>query len=234
MSGSDVRGDGDLLETLKEVAVALKRSDVRFALGGGYAAYARGGPSSEHDVDFVLRERDVSAALTACSEAGLEPVRAPEDWLVKVYHGGRQVDLIFRMNGRPVTDDVLDRADEMEVQSVLMPVLDASDLVVGKLLAFDAHNCDFGGALGTVRALREQVGWPDVRRRVAESPYAVAFLVLAELLEIVPPVGKEETTWPVRSVPGTNTEDQSGQGDRERQSGQEGWEVAPSPISAAG
>jgi hypothetical protein len=218
MSGSGGRsGDalsGDLLETLKEVAVALKRSGVRFALGGGYATYARGGPSSEHDVDFVLRERDVSAALTACAEAGLEPVRAPEDWLVKVFHGSRQVDLIFRMNGCPVSDEVLDRADEMEVQSILMPVLDASDLIVGKLLAFDAHSCDFGNALATVRALREQVHWPTVRARVAESPYAVGFLVLAELLDIVPPVTEEETTWPMRRAPVTAP--------------------ASSPISAAG
>jgi Nucleotidyl transferase of unknown function (DUF2204) len=205
MSGSGSQGDdavsGDLLETLKEVAVALKRSGVRFALGGGYAAYARGGPSSEHDVDFVLRERDVSAALTACAETGLEPVRVPGDWLVKVFHGGRQVDLIFRMNGHPVSDEVLDRAVEMEVQSVLMPVLDASDLIVGKLLAFDAHNCDFGNALATVRALREQVRWPAVRARVAESPYAVAFLVLAGPLHIVPPASEEETTWPIRRAP---------------------------------
>lgn len=222
MSGSGRTGgggDGDLLETLKEVAVALKQADIRFALGGGYATYARGGPSSEHDVDFMLRERDVSAALTACAEAGLEPRRAPEDWLVKVFHGQRQVDLIFRMNGRPVTDEVLDRADEMEVQSVLMPVLDASDLIVGKLLAFDAHNCDFGNALATVRALREQVDWPAVRARVAESPYAVGFLVLAELLEIVPPVTEEETTWPIRQVQAVPAA---------------GPAAGPSPISAAG
>jgi Nucleotidyl transferase of unknown function (DUF2204) len=220
MSGSGSREDGDLLETLKEVAVALKRAGVRFALGGGYATYARGGPSSEHDVDFVLRERDVSAALTACAEAGLEPVRAPEDWLVKVFHGARQVDLIFRMNGCPVSDEVLDRADEMEVQSILMPVLDASDLIVGKLLAFDAHNCDFGNALATVRALREQVHWPVVRARAAESPYAVGFLVLAELLGIVPPPSEEETTWPMRRAPAAPQAPASA--------------AEPSPISAAG
>src|SRR5215211_7609680 len=106
------------------------------------------------------------------------------------------------MNGRPVTEDVLDRADEMEVASVQMPVLDATDLIVGKLLSFDAHNCNFGNALSTVRALREQVDWPAVRARVADSPYAVGFLVLAELLEIVPPPGKEESSWPIRCDPG--------------------------------
>ena len=39
-------------EVLKSVATTLKAATVPFALTGGYAIWARGGPESERDVDF--------------------------------------------------------------------------------------------------------------------------------------------------------------------------------------
>ena len=50
-----------LREALKRVAVALKESGAPFALAGGYAAWARGGPEPEHDVDFAIAEADAAA-----------------------------------------------------------------------------------------------------------------------------------------------------------------------------
>ena len=96
--------DKDLITTLKRVAAVLKQAGIPFALAGGFAAYARGGTSSDHDVDFLLREQDVDKALHALSEVGFRTVRPPEDWLVKVYDDDRMVDLIFRPVDRPVTD----------------------------------------------------------------------------------------------------------------------------------
>jgi Uncharacterised nucleotidyltransferase len=179
--------DDGLLETLKRVAVALKETGIPFALGGGFAAYARGGPASEHDVDFMIRPDDVAAAEGAVTQAGLRAVDAPEDWLVKVYDEDRMVDLIMRMAGRPVDDAILGRAEEMEVGSVRMPVLDATDLLVGKLLSLGPHACDLARPLATARALREQVDWSAVRTRTAASAYASAFLHLVTLLAVIPP-----------------------------------------------
>ena len=186
MSGTTYAEAGPLIETLKRVAAALKKAKIPFALGGGYAVYARGGHESLHDVDFMLLQEDVEEALSALTDAGLRPVRPPEDWLVKAYDDDRLVDLIFRPVNRPVTREQLARAEELGVGSVQMPVLSATDLVVYKLLSFDEHNCDFATALPVVRALREQVDWPSVRADVAASPFAQAFLVLAEQLDLVP------------------------------------------------
>lgn len=177
-------GEPALLNTLKRVATGLKRAGVSFALGGGYAVYARGGPKSEHDVDFVLREDDVERALDVLAQEGLRPVRPPEDWLVKVYDRDRIVDLIYRLNGRPV-DEFLNKADAMEVGSVQMPVLSATALVTSRLRALTEHNCDFGAVLPMVRALREQVDWDEVRADTEESAYAQAFLVLGERLNLI-------------------------------------------------
>ncbi len=62
--------DADLLETVKKAAVELKRAELRFALCGGWAVYARGGPRSEHDADFALLERDVPRAIDALTAVG--------------------------------------------------------------------------------------------------------------------------------------------------------------------
>jgi hypothetical protein len=182
---ADAVADVELLETVKKAAVALKKAQVPFALCGGWAVYARGGPRSEHDADFALLERDVPAALDALVGAGFAgDTEAPEDWLAKVWDHGNLVDLIFRLSGEPVTTDILDRAETIEVGSVQMPVLAATDLVVTKLLTYRDHYADFGSSLPMVRALREQVAWPEVRDRTKQSPFAEAFLLLADRLGI--------------------------------------------------
>jgi len=175
--------DADLLETVKKAAVELKRAEIPFALCGGWAVYARGGPRSEHDADFALMEQDAPRAVDLLVAAGfVRDEEAPEDWLAKVWDRGNLVDLIFRLAGEPVTLDFFERVDHMEVGSVQMPVLAATDLVVTKLLTYRDHYCDFATSLPMVRALREQVDWPSVRRRTARSPYAEAFVFLADRL----------------------------------------------------
>lgn len=178
--------DEMLLEALKHAASALKNAGIPFALAGSYAVYAHGGASSDHDVDFLIKEQDVGGALDAMLDAGLKAERPPEDWLVKAYHRGTLVDLIFRPVDRPVDDDVLADTTSMKVAAVTMPVLSATTLMVHKLLTFNEHHCDFSRGLPLARSLRERIDWPRVRRDTKDSPYAAAFLRLGELLEIIP------------------------------------------------
>src|SRR3954452_21807713 len=100
---------------MKRVAVALKEADLPFALAGGYAAFARGGPESDHDVDFYLREEDVGRAQKALDKAGLRVEPPAEDWLVKVYSDDALVVRIFRPTAMPVTKDVVRRAVMIQV-----------------------------------------------------------------------------------------------------------------------
>jgi hypothetical protein len=185
----------NLREALKSVAVALKRSGFPFALIGGYAVWARGGPEPDHDVDFMVAADDAGEVAEALAEAGLCVVQPPEDWLFKVYTGApdqsesAMVDIIFRDAGHPATREVVQEADEFEVLSVQMPVLSATELMVHKLAALDEHWCDFGRLLPVARALREQVDWKRVRLESSENDFAVAFLFLAERLRIAPEDG---------------------------------------------
>ena len=174
-----------LLNALKRAAAVFRDAGVGYALAGGFAAYAHGAAVSTHDVDFVVRECDLQAALDALGAAGMTHLESPENWLEKAYDGEHVIDLIHTPSGRPVDAELLGRAEEMTVGAVLMPVLPATDLMVMRLLAFTETACDFSGFLHVGRALREQVDWRRVAAETAGSPYAYAFLALLGRLDVI-------------------------------------------------
>jgi hypothetical protein len=182
-------GRDGLREALKRTAVALKESGVPFALAGGYAAWARGGPEPEHDVDFVIAEDDAAVVADSLAKRDLRVVQPPEDWLFKVFTDDAMVDVVFRLSGSVVQRETLERADELEVLSVRMPVMSATDVVVGKLNAMDEHQCDLAPHLAVARSLREQVDWDRVRSETGDNPFAAALLLLLERLGIIAPDG---------------------------------------------
>ena len=179
-----------LQDALRMSAVALEEAGVPFALVGGYAAWARGAPEPDHDADFAIPEADVVRAQEALASAGLEVREPAEYWLFKAFHHGAMVDILFRMVGEPITREMLDRSDTMEVLAVRMPVLDATDIISAKMRVLGEHYCDFTRMIAMVRALREQVDWGRVRHETAGTPYGRAFLLLVHELGISP-VGPE-------------------------------------------
>jgi hypothetical protein len=177
----------NILETLKRVAAALRAADVPFALAGGLAAWARGGPPTEKDVDLLIRPQDAERAHEALAADGLRIETPPEGWLVKAYDGDILVDLIFEPTGLQVDDALLERCDVCSVHAVPMAVMRVDDLLASKLLALTEHHLDFGAVLEIARALREQIDWPQLRGRTMHSPFARAFFVLLEELGICEP-----------------------------------------------
>ncbi|MGW0248512.1 hypothetical protein ACWDYH_17950 [Nocardia goodfellowii] len=195
---------GPLLDTMKRVAGLLKAEELDFALAGSLAAYARGGWSEPHDVDFVVLESSLPALESTLRGAGLRVVRPPEDWLIKAFDDesgspGCMVDFLFRPAGIPVVGELIERAEPMLVESVMMPVLTATDLAVLKLLSLSEQHCDFGPLLRLSRPLREQIEWSTVRAATTHSPFARGFLALLEELNIaLLPADTEvvPTAWP--------------------------------------
>jgi Uncharacterised nucleotidyltransferase len=177
-------GQQSLREALKRVAVALKESEIPFALMGGYAVWARGGPEPDHDVDFLVADEDAAKAADLLADRGLRVEHPPEDWLFKVYTDDCVVDIIFRDSGEPAHREVVQDADEIEVLSVKMPVLSATVLMVQKMNAMDEHYCDLGAMLPVARAVREQVDWERVRRETAGNDFAVTLMFLLDRLHI--------------------------------------------------
>jgi hypothetical protein len=179
----------ELIEAMKAAAGILQASEIRFVLGGGLSAWARGGPRSEHDVDFLLKPEDADAALAAFDSAGWKTERPPEGWLYKTWHeNDALVDLIFHPASGPITDEIIDRAPVAEVMALRINVSSLEDVMTAKLMAMTEQEPDFGAVLEWARALREQIDWDVVRSRTEASPFAKAFFTLAEELGIVEPV----------------------------------------------
>lgn len=173
-----------LRDALKRAASAMGAAGPTFALAGSYALWVHGAPEPIHDVDLAVADDEIEAAAATLAEAGFEIERTPEDWLLKAHVDGVVVDVLHRLNGRPVTPELLSHSDEYEVLAIRMPVLRPTDLIVVKLQSLSEHYCDLATLLPTVRAVREQLDWPRIRRETADNPFAGAFLFLTDRLGI--------------------------------------------------
>lgn len=177
----------EIKRSLKRGAAALRDAGVPFVVGGGLASWARGGPESGHDVDFFVRPEDADNAWKALGEAGMRLERPPEGWLLKAYDDEVLIDVVFAPSGLEVTDELIDRAEEIEILAQRMKVLSLEDLMVTKLACLREHELDYDAHLEIARSLREKIDWDDVRRRAPDNPYVAAFFTLAEGLGLVPP-----------------------------------------------
>jgi Uncharacterised nucleotidyltransferase len=175
----------EIKEALKRAAAALHRAEVPFLLGGGMAVWVRGGPETEHDLDFFVKPEDAERALGALAGEGMRTEMPPENWLYKAWDGDVLIDLIFAPSGQNIDGGHFERAEELEVNAVRMPVASLEDVLSAKLIALGEHDADFEPVLEIARAVREQVDWAWVRARTAESPFAKAFFTLVEELGVV-------------------------------------------------
>ncbi|HSK48944.1 MAG TPA: nucleotidyltransferase [Solirubrobacterales bacterium] len=174
----------DLTEALKKAAAVLEAERVPYLLGGGLGCWARGGPPSGKDVDLMVKREDAERALAALAAAGLRTERPPEQWLFKAWDGETMIDLIFEPVGIRVTDELIERGEELNVDGMWVRTMALDDIMVTKLLALDERCADFSGVLQVARGLREQIDWEELRRRSSSSPFATAFFVLADGLGI--------------------------------------------------
>ena len=175
-----------LCETLKVSVAALRDAHLPFVLGGSLAAWARGGPEPQHDLDLMVKPEDAEAALRALAEVGMRPERPPEEWLFKAWHGEVMIDLIFRPSGLEMTDEVFARAETIPLLSVSTPVMALEDVLTTKLFALDEHSLDYTHLVSIARAVREQIDWASLRARTSSCIYAPAFFTLVQSLAIAP------------------------------------------------
>jgi hypothetical protein len=190
----------DILHALKRVAAALRDREIPFCVGGGLAAWARGGPATEHDVDLLIREQDADRALEALESLGMKTERPPEGWLVKGWDGDVLVDLIYRPSGMCADDAFFANCEVLNVHAMRMPVMSATEVILTKLSALTEHNLDYGPVLEYSRSLREQLDWDDLAARTAWSPFAHGYFAIVRGLGLAPEAEKSNGLAPVRAV----------------------------------
>jgi Uncharacterised nucleotidyltransferase len=170
--------------SLKKTVAALRESGIPFLLGGSLALWARGGPETRHDLDFVIKAEDAERALAVLEADGMRVEKPPEEWLHKAWDGEVLIDLIFEPRGLEVTDEVIARGEMLHVLGITIPVMSIEDVLVTKLLALHEHELDYTALVRVARSVREQIDWRYLRDHTRQSPYATAFFVLCEELGI--------------------------------------------------
>jgi hypothetical protein len=174
--------------SLKKAVAAFERAQITYLLGGGLAAWARGGTESYKDLDLMVRPGDAERALEALAAEGMRTERPAEQWLLKAWDGEVLIDLIHHPEGIEIDEAVIARGDQINVFGVEVQVMALEDVLTTKLLALGEHDLDYERLVQIARSLREQIDWEALRRRTEHSPYASAFFTLAEGLEIAPAV----------------------------------------------
>jgi hypothetical protein len=173
---------------MKRSIAAFREAEVPFLLAGSLAVWAQGGPEKRKDLDFVVKHEDAERAVEALEAIGMRREKPPEDWLLKAWDRDICVDVIFEPLDLPIDDEVLARGQSLNVLAMTIPVMALEDVLYSKLLALSEHYTDYTGLIGLARAVREQVDWDAVRSRTEDkSPFARAFFVMLEGLEILEP-----------------------------------------------
>ena len=175
-----------IAESMKKSAAAFREAEIPFLLAGSLASWARGGPETSHDLDFVVKPEDAERALEALAAAGMKPEKPPEEWLYKAWDGDVLIDIIFSPSGLTPDDDVMARGDTLNVMSMELNVMAIEDVLATKLNALTQHSLRYEGLLDIARALREQIDWELVRRRARDTPFSRAFFVMIDGLGIAP------------------------------------------------
>ena len=175
----------ELVDTMKRAAAALRDAGIPFMLGGGLAAWARGGPRPTTTSTSSCRSRTRSARSRRSSKPGCEAEQPPEEWLLKAYDGDVLVDLVFHPSGGAIGPEHFARATEMEVLGQKLLVASVDDVLVTKLLSLTEQEPDFrtsspshgrsvsrstGPTCGSGRATPLRARVPRARRRPRYRP----------------------------------------------------------------
>lgn len=195
-----------LLEVLDEAVSALRGADVTFLLMGGLATSVLGRGRRVTDIDLFVRERDVDATLAALRDAGFETLVVSPNWLAKGFKHGILVDVISRStHDIGLTDEILERAVEVDVHGRTLACVSPEDLIVMKAVATGEDTARYWhDALSLLG--RPDLDWEYLVRRAkqhgARRLLSLVFFAqsmdllvpddaVAELLDAVRPVGSD-------------------------------------------
>jgi hypothetical protein len=142
--------DAPFVEALHDLRAALSELGVPWLVIGGLAVIARGVPRFTADVDATFVGDDVSIdhVFEVLTRHGIEP-RMPdaigfarERHVVLVRHARSGVPFDLSVAWLPFERDAIRRGEARDYAGVTLPVAQAEDLVIYKLVAFRPRDLD--------------------------------------------------------------------------------------------
>lgn len=132
----------NLVEELVTLAGVLDTADVEFALCGGLAMAAHGFVRATEDIDIIIREQDLQAALTAVESCGFS-IPGGE---IPLKPGTDQAGLIYRVSKvrssellpldlmivTPAYEEVWKSRTQMSFGKIDIPVISKAGMIIMK------------------------------------------------------------------------------------------------------
>jgi predicted nucleotidyltransferase len=182
--------DAVFFRVLRQTVDILERSEVPHVFMGGLASAALGRPRWTHDIDVFVKKDDARRTLSVLEDAGFTTQETDPEWLFKGLKDDVLVDVIFRSSGRIFLDDeMVARAQVVQIDGLPVPVVSPEDLVVIKALVHkERAPRHWFDALALLR--REDLDWDYLVRRALQFDAArvLSLLVYARSADqAVPP-----------------------------------------------
>lgn len=178
-----------LLAVLDDAVAALEGADITFLLMGGLAASLLGRNRGVTDIDLFVRDRDVGAVLSAFGDAGFETLVVSPNWLAKGFKDDILVDVISRStHDITLTDEILERATEVDVHGRRLPCVAPEDLIVMKAVATTEDTARYWfDALSLLG--RPELDWAYLARRAKQhgARRLLALLFFARSMDLLVP-----------------------------------------------
>ena len=187
-------------ETFEEVFTraveCVRRTGVDHLIMGGLASNHYGRPRYTHDLDLFVRPDDAERVLESFETGGFSTQKTYPDWLFKAVDKGVLVDLIFKAKGHVYLDDeMLERAEQVELFSVPVRIIPPEDLIVIKAIVHDEHMprhwYDCLGILGAT-----ELDWEYLLRRARLGAKRVlSLLIYAQSNDLIVPDSVIASLW---------------------------------------
>jgi len=164
-----------LRDVLAPIDELMRRHGIRYAVIGGYAVAAWGEVRATRDIDLLCGAGDLSALTSALREAGTEfehrvgDIDDPISDVIRIRTGTRsapyELDFLAGIRGSP--PGLLERAREVILDDLAIPVASPEDMILLKLLGGSARDLD--DARGIIRHQSGSLELALIRRLCPQS-----------------------------------------------------------------
>ena len=164
----------------KEATDVLDNIKIDYVVFGGIAIWAYGRQRLTKDIDLLLKPGSADKALLALLRAGWTTKRTDEKWLYQANKNHVQVDLIFQAIGDFVlTDEIIDRANYLEISGFKFKVISPEDLILIKVHALkEIRPADWYDAISVIEGRKQNLDWSYIAAKSSNAPERVLSFLL--------------------------------------------------------